>query len=257
MSDSAFILALKQQVRALERRGDAPGRTSFMLGLGAEDVVLDRGVLHEILPAETEDGASATGFALMLALRAAGRGAPLLWLCGEPRLHPPGLAELGADPARLILVVPPDPATLLRTAVDALRCAGLGAVVIEARTLDLVASRRLALAAEHSGVTALLLRAADATGASVAWTRWRVSSALSTPLAAGAPGAAALDLDLMRHRSGPDGLRWRLEWNRDDQAFRRILPHPSPGAFDAAPSGAVLPLAVRRPATVGNAAVAA
>ena len=52
----------------------------------------------------------------------------------------------------------------LRTAADALACDALGAVVLEvwgeARQLDLVASRKLTLAAQASGVTALLLRVA-------------------------------------------------------------------------------------------------
>ena len=47
----------------------------------------------------------------------------------------------------------------LRTAADALACDALGAVVLEvwgeARQLDLVASRKLTLAAQASGVTAL------------------------------------------------------------------------------------------------------
>ena len=52
----------------------------------------------------------------------------------------------------------------MRTAADALACDALGAVVLEvwgeARQLDLVASRKLTLAAQASGVTALLLRMA-------------------------------------------------------------------------------------------------
>ena len=58
----------------------------------------------------------------------------------------------------------PDTDAALRTAADALACDALGAVVLEvwgqARQLDLVASRKLTLAAAASGVTALLLRMA-------------------------------------------------------------------------------------------------
>ena len=57
--------------------------------------------------------------------------------------------------------------TALRTAADALACDALGAVVLEvwgeARQLDLVASRKLTLAAQASGVTGL--SAADGGGA--------------------------------------------------------------------------------------------
>ena len=75
-----------------------------------------------------------------------------------------GLAELGLDPRLLVTVRAADVGRALRTAADALACDALGAVVLEvlgeARQLDLVASRKLTLAAQTSGVTALLLRLA-------------------------------------------------------------------------------------------------
>ena len=62
----------------------------------------------------------------------------------------------------LVLGLAPDAKALLRGAADAARCAGLGALVVECwgkcPELDLTASRRLALAAEQSGVTLLMLR---------------------------------------------------------------------------------------------------
>ena len=39
-----------------------------------------RGRMHELFAAEADDGASATGFAAMLMLRASGPGAPIFWL---------------------------------------------------------------------------------------------------------------------------------------------------------------------------------
>lgn len=247
MHESASILAaLKRHIVALERHGKPVKAGSFSPGLPDDDLRLGRGLLHEILPAEAEDMSAASGFALMLALRAAPPEKPLLWLGRDIRLHAPGLAELGADPSRLILVAAPDSASLFKAAIDALRCAGLGGAVIETDRLDLTMSRRLALAAETSGVTALLLRTGHSEAASVAWTRWRVASAASTPLAANAPGAPALELDLLRHRGGRDGLHWRVEWNRDRQAFDQ-----------PASSGAVLPLSARGQAALGGAPMAA
>ena len=67
-----------------------------------------------------------------------------------------GLAELGLDPRLLVTVRAADVETALRTAADALACDALGVVVLEvwgeARQLDLVASRKLTLAAQASGV---------------------------------------------------------------------------------------------------------
>ena len=74
------------------------------------------------------------------------------------------MAELGLDPRCVVTVRAADVDTALRTAADALACDALGAVVLEvwgeARQFDLVASRKLTLAAQASGVTGLLLRVA-------------------------------------------------------------------------------------------------
>ena len=73
----------------------------------------------------------------------------------------------------------------LRTAADALACDAVGAVVLEvwgeARQLDLVASRKLTLAAQASGVTCLVLRVAAEPLPSTAETRWIVRAAHSPP----------------------------------------------------------------------------
>ncbi len=151
------------------------------------------------------------------ASRGRDKAAPLLWLREESAqrraaLHGPGLADLGLDPARLILGVLPDAKALLRAGVDALRCSALGVVVLELggnpALLDLTGSRRLALAAEASGVTPLLLRVRDARPSpSAAQTRWQVASAPSAALAADAPGHPALTLGLLRQRGGAGRVR--------------------------------------------------
>src|SRR5690606_33522627 len=101
-----------------------------------------------------------------------------------------------------------------RAGVDALRCNELGVVVIELwgdpPALDLTASRRLALAAETSGVSALLLRMGAAAGPSAARTRWQVSAAPSVPLAANAPGYPGWNIELLRQRGGPAGGPWHV-----------------------------------------------
>jgi protein ImuA len=160
------------------------------------------------------------------------------------QLYAPGLMELGLDPARLILALAPDEAVLLKAAAESLRCVGLGAVVIElgrnAHGIDLTLSRRLALAVEQSGIAALLLRVEGKPSPSAAQTRWRVAAAASAALAANAPGRPAFNIELLRHRGGPDGLGWRVEWDRDHCSFREA---PFPGA--------VLPLPAGRPAAAG------
>ena len=117
--------------------------------------------MHEVF-AEGRQSAAATGFVAGLAGRAAARR-PLVWVRQDfteiesGALSMSGLAELGLDPRLLVTVRAADVDTALRTAADALACDALGAVVLEvwgeARQLDLVASRKLTLAAQASGVT--------------------------------------------------------------------------------------------------------
>ena len=253
MGESAIKLsALRRHVAGITLQ-HTRSSALFETGHGPLDVALGGGLacgrLHELFAASADDAASAAGFAAMLALRAMPPGRALLWLrtdSAERRsghFHAHGLAELGGDPDAVLLGLAPDDVALLRCAADAARCAGLGVVVAECwgrpRALDLTASRRLALAAEKSGVTLLLLRIDAEATPSAADTRWRVAAAPSQALEANAPGPAALEVELLRRRAGPAGLRWRVEWDRDQRIFRRIR--------EPALSGAVVSLPSNRP----------
>ncbi len=182
-----------------------------------------RGRVHEFMAGE-EDGGSSAGFAGILAQRC---GGAMLWLREEAveqqvgMLHAAGLVQIGLDPGSLILGRLPDAVSVLRAAVDALRCPTLGAVIVEVkgdpRSLDLTASRRMTLAAETSGVTALLLKIGGLPLPSAAQTRWRISAAPSLILAANAPGYPAWDVELLRQRGRVGGGRWRVEWDREQE----------------------------------------
>lgn len=254
MTDSLPDLAA---LRALAR-ADTPRAAPFAAvesGYMALDRALGgglaRGRLHEIFAREGDAGA-ASGLAAMVAVRAVSPGGALLWLRTESAeawagaLYAPGLAALGIEPDDLLLAVLPDDVALLKAAADALRCAALGAVVIECwgspRALDLTATRRLSVAAAASGVPALMLRLNAEPMPSAAETRWRVTPGLSAALEAGAPGHPMLELELLRHRSGPAGATWRLEWTHDARSFRAA---PLPGAM--VPAIADRPAADREP----------
>lgn len=246
MSESvASLVRLRRRLARMEVARRADDRL-FSTGCAAVDGWfgggLGQGRLHEVIASVGEDAGAAAGFGVMLAYRA-GADRPLLWLRSDAaerrggRLYAAGLGELGIDPAGVTLGLVADDDALLSAANDAARCAGLGALVVEAwgdpRALDLTATRRLLLAAEASGVTVLLLRMAASEAPSVADTRWRVASAPSLPLddgGRGAPGHPAFEIELLRRRAGPAGRTWRVEWNRDRRAFQQPEPATLPGA---------------------------
>jgi protein ImuA len=191
---------------------------------------LARGAMHEVFAEAGRQSAVATGFIAGLSGRIAARR-PLLWVRQDfseleaGALSMSGFAELGLNPRLLVTVRAGDAEAALRTAADALACDALGAVVLElwgeTRQFDLVASRKLTLAAQASGVTALLLRIAATPSPSTAETRWIVRAAHSPPTAPWqAWGAPVFDVELIRNRHGLLG-RWIMEWKCDECLFAK------------------------------------
>jgi len=237
-ASASSLASLRRRIARLERQRPSHAIERIATGHAGIDAALGGGLalgrLHEIFAAETGDAGAASGFAGALACLAAPVG-PVVWLReaeaqARAPLHGPGFAELGLDPARLVIGVPETPLDLLRAAADVVRCDAVSIAMIELwrqpRALDLTASRRLAVAAENSGVTVFLLRIAAQPGPSVAQTRWRAAAAPSQALEAEAPGRPAFDLELMRQRGGPEGLYWRVEWNRDTLGLAPAAPFP-------------------------------
>jgi protein ImuA len=247
------VRALRTKLAALERPALLGASDLFSFGLSAVDQPLggglERGAVHEVFADGPADAASAGGFALALALRAA-RDGRIVWVRQDfvdvetGRLHGAGLAAFGLDPGKLVLVRARDAADVLRAGGEAGRCAALGAVLIEPwgdpKVLDLNATRRLALTAAASRVTTFLVRVAAAPVPSAASTRWSVHAAQSRPLEANAPGFPAFALTLLRHRAGVPPRHWCVEWNRDSSHFQdrtRPLVAPLPRRLVAVPAG--------------------
>src|SRR5271169_364989 len=215
---------LRERVRRIERPAEIMhGILPF--GIAAIDRALPggglaRGALHEILGAggDEEDGAIPAAFASVIAGRLTrpptspslsapgggeGRG-EVLWCLPRPDLYGPGLAAHGLDPGRVVLVRASRDAEILWAMEEGLRAPGIVAVVGEVGSLPMVASRRLQLAAERSGITAFLLRrwrdggqaARERALPNAAVTRWRI---------------AALQLRPVRDEPGVGRPRWRVE----------------------------------------------
>jgi protein ImuA len=190
------------------------------------------GALSEILPVSYADTPSAFAFLVALAARAAAlrSGPVLLSMCerqfdfGIP--HPCALAAAGLSPSRVLLVRAPDPKGALWALEEGARTPGV-AVSMAAGLADqpygLLASRRLALAIERTGVPVLLLRAAGARTPSAARYRWRVQGApgVAAPFlgAAGLPGLSARRWRLTQERALGAPSSFEVEWNETALCF--------------------------------------
>jgi protein ImuA len=232
MSAAGKVAALRGSIERIEAHGAAYSTRRVMLGHADADVSLQGGLavgaMHEVFADAGRQSAAATGFVAGLAGRVAARR-PIVWIRQDfteiesGALSMSGLAELGLDPRLLVSVRAADIDHALRTLADALACDAVGVAVMEiwgeARQLDLVASRKLTLAAQASGATCLVLRMAAEPRPSTAETRWIVRAAHSPPGSPWNPwGAPLFDAQLVRNRHGPNG-RWIMEWKCDECLF--------------------------------------
>jgi protein ImuA len=195
------------------------------------------GALHEVMATAHGDRAAAFGFlvALMAVASGARGGAAVLVLprggiadFGQPYGH--GLAQMGLDAGRLLLVETRRPKDAFWAMEEALRAAAGLAVVagaVEAQP-DLTMSRRLNLAAGDSGTPLFLLRPPAATGTSAAFTRWRIGAAPAGRDRFGSFAGYRWAVTLERCRNGRPG-QWSLEWDHVAHRF-----HLAEGVADRA-----------------------
>jgi protein ImuA len=208
--------------RQIERFGGAQGsRKSLPFGVSALDRHLlggglTLGALHEVIeegPA-AEFAGTATLFTAGIAARLRG---PVLWCLTRRDLFAPGLMQVGLHPDRIIYAETCRDADVLPLLEEGLHQKGLGAVIGEVSQLGLTASRRLQMAAEASGVPALVIRRwwtvaqKDLTKLpTAASTRWRVSPVPSEVVPAGGLKRGRWQVELVRCR-GAEPRSWILE----------------------------------------------
>ncbi|MGH7082254.1 MAG: ImuA family protein, partial [Acetobacteraceae bacterium] len=223
-ADTPPVLAhLRARIQRLERPAERR-LEALAFGVGGIDAHLPGGglalgALHEIA-GEGADGA-ATSFTAGLLARLPG---PVLWCHGAhglfPPLFAPGLAGAGLTPDRVIHLEAGLEKMVLLAMEEGLGQPGLAGVVGEFSHLPMLASRRLALAAETSGVPAFGLACRAKTEAGkiapiAAATRWHVSPfpasrPSSSQLAGPGLGRALWQLDLIRCR-GRAAASWVVE----------------------------------------------
>lgn len=177
---------------------------------------LARGALHELVEAgmAAEFAGCTTLFTAGIAARLEG---PVLWCLTRRDLFAPALFQAGLHPDRVIYAEAARAGDVLPLIEEGLHEKGLAAVVGEVTCLGLTASRRLQLAAEGSGVTALIIRRwwtvtekNLVTLPTAAVTRWRIAPAPSETMPAPGFGRDRWQVELVRCRGG-EPRSWILE----------------------------------------------
>lgn len=213
-------------------------RSSFLSGcLGAEPL---GGLVHEVAPAPGHV-AAAGGFAVALAAEMRGGlppGRPIVWVrqdaaaCEAGEVYGPGLLAFGIDPSGLLVIRCRTHTDALRAALESVRCASVGVVLVEtAASADLTGSRRLKLAAEKSRVAVVLVSHAAVSQPSAARMRWRVAGAPARAGPEAGPARPTFDVTLIKHAAGRPERRWLVEWDHERGQFTQALP----SALDAVP----------------------
>jgi protein ImuA len=238
-SKAAVLAELRGRIRRMEGIGGADGSRFLPLGVPEVDDALPEGglplgCLHEIVGESDPFNSVATGFGAAILARISGQHEAshqgrMVWITRNDDLYAPGIAAYGLKPERLIVVSARRDSDILWAMEESLRCRSLAAVLGEIGDIDMVASRRLQLAAEASGVTALLLRSAGRRlGATASVTRWGLSAAPSRPIASRSTdevpglGLPRWRTRLLRCRGGQPG-EWLLEWRGDGFALANDL----------------------------------
>lgn len=210
---------LRAHILRVERGGAAAAAHGALpLGVPAIDGVLPggglaRGAMHEVT------GTAAAGFVAMIAGKLSG---PVLWcvpISSQTTLYGPGLAALGLDAGRLVIVYCASRDDMLWAMEEGLRDPAMTAVVGEPdRPVALTASRRLQLAAETAGVTGLILcreAGTDGLAPSAVFSRWQADCAPGLAVEGlAAAGSVRWRLGLRRCRGGVGVVdrTWMVEW---------------------------------------------
>jgi len=224
---NAMIAELRQRIARIEGhvadREDRDQSRVCPTGFADVDAHLPgggmvRGALHEIIGVGGVSRATATGFAVHLLDRLAGATGTVLWCLRARDLYGPGLVPYGFDGTngvgRLIVARGDDADAVLWAMEEGLASGALAAVLGEpgrmAPKAALTAHRRLQLAAERHGGTALLLgdTPTEQTPAVSRWGaqpapggRWRIEL---SKCKGGRPGAWSVPApDPLRHPVSP------------------------------------------------------
>lgn len=189
---------------------------------------LDRGALHEVVPATQGALPAAFGFIVAVLARFSSnfvaRNKQIIFVmpdhgsrqCGQLSGH--GLNGLGFDPTRVTLVKTAHRHDSLWALLEALRSGAPQAVIGMIDRLDLKTSQKLHLAAIDAGLPLLLLRPSQTLESSAASTRWRIGTVVAARDRFGSYACPRWRLQLERCRNGRPG-EWVVEYDHVAHRF--------------------------------------
>ena len=175
--------------------------------------VFPKKAIHEFITIQPEHSAASDGFIAGLLSVLMENGAACVWVSTTRHLFPASLSLFNVEPERIIFMDVQSEKDVLWITEEAIKCAGLAAVVAELNNVSLIESRRLQLAVETSGVTGFILRKdGNKKASTVATARWKVSP-LPSVTQDGLPGIGfpRWQVELLKVRNGNPGS-FILEW---------------------------------------------
>lgn len=226
--------ALRAEIRTIEAVTRAEKREYLPFGVTDIDQRLAGNglavaALHEVTGTEPgpNDEAAATLFMAGIAARRGHGGGTVLWALRRRDLFAPALAQVGLAPRQLLYAECNHDEDVLAVMEEGLRHGSLAAVVGEIGRLNMASTRRLQLAAEEGGTTALMLkrwRRSDEDPLalpSAAVTRWRIACVPSQNLPVAGIARPRWRIELARQRGGQPH-QWIMEGS--DAEGRLALP---------------------------------
>ncbi len=195
-----------------------PGR-DHPIGLGQLERAFPHGrwptgAIHEFIAAGSPQAAATAGFTAAVIGKLMQQDGVAIWIGKKLPIFPGALDAFGIGPERVIFITPDREQHVAWAMEEALKCEGLAAAVGQIRDIDAIASRRLQLAVEQSGVTGFVLRHDPRQiNAIAAVARWRITS-LPSGVEADMPGVGhpRWEVELLKVRNGQPG-RWKIEWS--------------------------------------------
>jgi protein ImuA len=216
---TSIIAKLRQDILGWEGYKPPAAGGGNLVGLGPVEAAFPNGVfpvaaVHELVCASSEQAAAAGGLVTAVLSVLMRQNGVCVWISRARRLFAPAFASFGVAPDKIIFISLAKDKDVLWVMEEALKCAGLTAVVCELREMDFKQSRRLQLAVEQSRVTGFVLRnSAEKLSSTACAARWQVR-ALSSAELNGLPGLGfpRWQVELLKVRNGQTGS-WVLEWS--------------------------------------------